>query len=438
MARTSRAVVNQAWLAEVKLFPLLLTAVATGVAGACANASAPPGGPPDPLPPVVTGVTPASGTTDVQPREVEISFDEVISEVPQGAQDLGALVFISPKSGVPRVSWHRTRITIRPREGFQPNRVYTVEVRPGITDLRSNKIDTAIRVVFSTGGPIPDTRVSGAAFDWVAGRPAGRALIEAIAPDSTTYQTLADSVGRFELHNVPPGGYVLRAVIDRNNNRELEPLEPWDTTSIVITADVRAELYAFQHDTLPMRVQTVAYNDSLNELRLVFDKPFAPGATITPAQFRLISADSVVVPIDSIITLPQRRLADSLVRQQREDSIARAQADTTEAGRARADSIARQRVADSIAAVAREAEQRRLEAQRRGIRLAPVDTTPPPRLSRPVPFAEIFLKPATTLEPGTTYILTAEGLQSISGTTSPTPARGFAVPRRQPPRDSLR
>jgi hypothetical protein len=417
----------------------LLTLAATVTGFACANASAPPGGPPDLMPPVVMSITPASGSTDIQPREVVVQFNEVISEVPRGAQDLGALVFISPKSGVPQVSWGRSRITIRPRRGFRENTIYTVEIQPGIMDLRSNVLDSALRIVFTTGGDIPDTKVSGVAFDWTGGRPAGRALIEAISTDSVVYQTLADSAGRFVLQHVPPGSYLLRAIIDRNSNRELEPLEPWDTTRLVITADVTAELYAFQHDTLPMRIQSMSYSDSTRELRVTFDKPLAPGSGFAPAQFRLRGADSLPVGISRVITLPERQAADSVRRQQRQDSLARAGLDTTAAGRARADSVARQRTADSLAAEARLAEEQRLAAIRQAGRpAARIDTTPLPRMRRPLPFAELVLVLDSALTPGGTYVLSATGLRSLSGTETPTPSRTIVIPRRPPARDTAR
>lgn len=401
---------------------------------ACANVAAPTGGPEDFAPPVVVSITPGSGQTDIRPREVVVQFNEVISEMPRGAQDLGSLVFISPKSGVPRVDWGRNRITIRPRDGFRVNTVYTVEIRPGITDLRTNVLDSAIRIVFTTGGEIPETRVSGAVFDWVAGRPAALALVEAIAPDSTRYQTLADSVGRYSLHHLPATRYVLRAVIDRNNNRDLERLEPWDTVGVMVTADATADLYAFQHDTLPMRVQTVTYDDSLAELRVTFDKPFAPEFVLDPAMFTLVGPDSTPIAITRVITGPERRVADSVRRVERADSVAQAQRDTTAAGRARADSLERQRIADSVTAAARQAEQMRRDAIRRGGRPAPVvDSTPPPKMNRPQPFADIILVPAQPLSETTSYRLSATGLRSISGTTTPTPARTFAVPRRPPP-----
>ncbi len=421
-------------VAVVKVATTFLATAAAFMYG-CANASAPPGGPPDIEPPVVVSITPASGSTDILPKEVELRFNEVVSETPQGAQELAALVFISPRSGDPRVSWGRNRITIRPRNGFKDSTVYTVELRPGLMDLRSNALDSAIRIVFSTGGDIPNTKVSGAVFDWVAGKPAAKALVEAIAPDSTTYQTLADSVGRFSIQHLPATRFVIRAIIDRNNNRELERLEPWDTVGLVVTEDASTDLYVFQHDTLPVRIQSIAYIDSLAQLRVVFDKPFKPGFVPEPSMFTLMNKDSLPLQVNGVVTIVERQLQDSIARVAREDSTARANRDTTEEGRARADSVEKKRVADSLTAVARLEEERRREALfRRDRPVARVDTVPPPKMNRPVPFSELFLILAEPLTEEASYILKAERLQSLSGVETPTPLRGFTVPKRPPAR----
>ncbi len=86
-----------------------------------------------------------------------------------GTGDLEKLILLSPTKGIPVVSWKRNRITVRPREGWQPNRVYRVELLPGLQDLRRNKSDTTTILTFSTGGPIPSDTLSGLAIDWVQG-----------------------------------------------------------------------------------------------------------------------------------------------------------------------------------------------------------------------------------------------------------------------------
>ena len=402
----------------------------------CANQTSPPGGPPDLAAPLVLKVTPQNNTVGTKPNVVVLQFDEVISETPLGAKDIADLVFISPKSGVPKVDWDRTKIEIRPSQGWKPNTVYSVVIKRGLQDLRNNGIDSTIRLVFSTGGPIPTTRISGVAFDWAAGTGLSGALVEAIAPDSTTYQVVADSTGRYVLQYVPPGPYLLRAYGDRNTNRSLDPIEVWDSVSVTLTQSADIEFYGFTHDTVGVRVAEVTPQDSL-VLKVVFDKPYAPGRLFGPEDIVIKRADSSLVRVRSVQTIPERALADSLRAKVRADSVARVSAlrDSTPALRARTDSLARVKRADSLAAVARaERDARARLAVRRGRPGAPIDTTPPPKLRRPVVYKEIYVTLDTVLAPQKQFRLSVANLRSLSGTVR-SPSRTFTTPRAVP-RDS--
>lgn len=416
--------------------------VATGIGAACANPSEPPGGPPDADAPMVVRITPDSGNVVARPKEVVVQFDEVISESPRGAQDLASLVFISPKSGVPEVDWNRTSISIRPSRGWKPNTVYSITVNPGILDLRQNALDSTIRTVFSTGGAIPNTRISGAAFDWTLGRPAPRALIEALAIDSvrkdtTFYQALADSSGRFELRYLPMGPYLLRAVLDRNSNRGLEPLEPWDTVRVTVTENVVEDLYAFVHDTVGLRISDIAVSDSGRTLKLAFDKPFAPGQLWTPERVRIVNQDgSLAVAVARVSTPPERAAADSVRAKAIADSTMRANLDTTAAGRARADSLARRRTTDSIANAERAAREARRLALLRGERPVVRDTTPPPKFQRPLLYNELFVTLAQPLPDNTRLRAVVTGARGLSGIARDA-TREFTTPKAPPRPDSV-
>ena len=87
------------------------------------------------------------------------------------------------------MSWRRDRITVRPDEGWQPNRVYRVELLPGVADLRRNRLDSGAVVTFTTGAPRPATRFEGTVVDWTSARPAPGALVVAmLLPDSLPYR----------------------------------------------------------------------------------------------------------------------------------------------------------------------------------------------------------------------------------------------------------
>ena len=306
---------------------------------ACASASPPPGGPPDSEPPRLVKITPDTGAVSVRPPKVVFRFDEVVSERPQGAATLAGLFLISPRDGEPRVDWDREAIEVRPRRGWRPNTVYTVTMLPGLVDLRSNVRKDGATAVFSTGPTIPDTRITGIAFDWIAGGPLPKAFVEATTPDSVVYVTGADSVGRFTFRHLPPGPYIVRAFGDANANRVREPREAYDSATVTVVegtgADtVRApsvELLAFVHDTLGPRINAVTVRDSVT-LRVEFDKPLQEGSRLTRSDFTLKRGpDSTVV---AIALAEPARDADARAAQEREAASRR---DTT----ARQDSIER-------------------------------------------------------------------------------------------------
>jgi hypothetical protein len=282
-------------------------------------------------------VTPENAAVGAKLNAMVLQFDEVISETPIGAKDLADLVFISPRSGIPKVKWGRSKLEIRPSKGWKPNTVYSVMIKNGLQDLRNNAIDTTIQLVFSTGGPIPTTRIAGVAFDWVAGAGLPGAIIEAMAADSTTYQAVADTKGRYLLQYVPPGPYLVRAYGDRNSNRALDPIESWDSVRVTLTQSADIEFYSFPHDTVGLRVASVTPMDS-GMVKVVFDKPYASGSTFGIEDIIITRPDSSRVRVRSVQTSAQRAQADSLRAAARADSLARvaSRSDSTPALRARA------------------------------------------------------------------------------------------------------
>ena len=406
---------------------------------ACANQGAPPGGAPDLAPPMLLKVTPENAAVGAKLNAMVLQFDEVISETPIGAKDLADLVFISPRSGIPKVKWGRSKLEIRPSKGWKPNTVYSVMIKNGLQDLRNNAIDTTMQLVFSTGGPIPTTRIAGVAFDWVAGAGLSGAIIEAVAADSTTYQAVADTKGRYLLQYVPPGPYLVRAYGDRNSNRALDPIEAWDSVRVTLTQSADIEFYSFPHDTVGLRVASVTPMDS-GMVKVVFDKPYASESTFGVEDIIITRPDSSRVRVRSVQTSAQRAQADSLRAAARADSLARvaSRSDSTPALRARADSLARIKRADSVAAAARaardaRAREARARASTRGARSAPpVDTLPPPKMRRPAVSPELFVTLDTALAPQTQFRLSVTNVRSLSGTVR-SPSRTFTTPRAPKP-----
>jgi hypothetical protein len=392
---------------------LLVGAIA--LLGGCASPGAPPGGPPDAEPPRVLGTTPASLGTNVRPRAVVFQFDEVVSEVPRNGTDLSALVLVSPRSGSPDVDWNRRAIAVRAGRGWRANTTYTVTLLPGLVDLRGNARDSATVVVFSTGAAIAGSRVTGAVFDWVSGSPAPRALVEAIAADSTVYLAQSDSSGRFSLRNIPPGSYTVRGILDQNNNRALDPRELFDSVMVTVADSAAVELLAFVHDTIGPRIQTVTVRDSLT-LRVQFDKPILPAQAIDTSIFTLLGPDSARVRIavaqraalfDSLDAVRQRAVSDSMQR-------AAAARDTTTPPRPPTPPVPA-----PPAAVVDTARARADSARR------------PPRPSRPSPTSEVVIRLAAPLPASTSFTLQATGVRGLTGAAR-TSERTFSTPKPPP------
>lgn len=381
----------------------------------CAQLGSPPGGPEDHSAPHLLRISPDTNALNARPKSVQLQFDEIVNERPaRGGDNLSALFLISPRHGRVDVKWHRSRIEIRPRRGWQANTTYVLTQLAGVGDLRGNSDSAQHQYIFSTGPTRAASLIRGEVFDWATGQPAPKAYVEAIhLPDSLTYGEYADSLGRFVVRYLPPGRYLVRGIIDANNNRVLDRRELFDTATVSLTDSASHEMLAFVHDSVGAGLTEVEVRDSLT-LRSRFDRPLRPGAPLSASQFALRAADSSVVPIVSVTlgSVFEKQEADSAKAKEVADSIARAR---------QADSIAR-----ANPRAARPPSPTQPPARRAGA--AARDTTPRPKMSAPVPETYAILKLGRALTPATTYRLRADSLRSLMGIAR-TSDRVFIAPR---------
>ena len=376
---------------------------------ACARIEPPPGGPPDTSPPQLLATRPDSFARIPGFRgSVEFRFDEVISEGSSanegtGTGDLEKLVILSPSTKVPDVSWHRDRIDVRPNGGWQPDRVYRVELLPGVTDLRRNRSDPGAVLTFTTGAPLPATSIQGTVVDWTTGRPAPAALVEAILlPDSLPYRGVTDSSGHISLGPLPAGDYLVRGVLDQNHNMRLDPREAFDSVRLARGKTSAGELWAFVHDTTPPRIRTITVADSISAT-IELTQSLDPRQRLTPAAATVrLLPDSTPVRVASLLPKP---VDDSLHARQgaARDTTAR---DTT--------------VRDTTG------------PRRPGIAAA----EPKPLTSRPPLTDRLVLRVQRAWKPDTKYAVDIRGLRNVTGVAgNPT---GVLTVSKAPAPDSLR
>ena len=390
------------------MMPARPMAVERGVAGfallalaACARIEPPPGGPPDTAPPRLESSSPAPlASLPGFDGEVEFRFNEVVSEGGTASQgtgmgDLERLVVLSPTTRVPEVRWRRNRITVRPREGWQPNTVYRVELLPGVTDLRNNRSTAGTTVItFTTGGAMPTDTLRGRVWDWTTGRPAGGALIEAaLLPDTLIYRFVADSSGGFVLSPLPAGTYLITAAADPDRDRRRTGREAFDSARVTSGTADSVELWMFPHDSTAPRLAELTSTDSLS-IRLRFSQQLDPYQALDSVRVSVhLLPDSTAVAagplmreaaFDSLYRRSVPAPADSLAR----DTLAR-------------DSLVPDLLADSLRA--------RADSGRK----TPGDVGPQP--SRPTLSDRLALRVEAPLISGRRYAIVVQGIRNASG-----------------------
>ena len=404
------------WLAQLRqLVPAPLRLCVLAPVLACARMEPPPGGPPDAVPPQLVATVPDSmAQLPGYHGDVEFRFDEVISEgstanTGTGTGDLEKLILLSPTTRVPDVNWRRSRITVRPAEGWKPDRVYRVELLPGVTDLRRNRSDEGKVVTFSTGGPPPSTTLQGIVVDWTSARPAAAALVVALLlPDSLPYRALADSSGHFTLGPLPAGDYVVSGVLDQNSNHVADLREAFDSVRLARGRTNAGELWAFVHDTTPPRIRTVTVQDSVSAT-IELSQPTDPRTHLAPsAAIVALLPDSSRVPVVSLLP---KSLDDSL------HAAAAAKADTLRPDSLRADTLQ----ADTTLAPRRGVGVRGRAAEQN----QPL-TTRPPLADR------LVVRVGRPWTPGAHYAITLRGLRNVTGVAADATGT-LVVPERQAP-----
>ena len=416
MARPARRSRRQAQIAR------LLLAGAAGLVLACASVGDPPGGPPDVAPPRIISIKPESGAVVPDFKDnVVIQFDETVDEQPGGrggggegttsaVAGLAQQILLSPVAGPVKVSWHRSTISVKPKEGWK-RRVYRLQVLPGFYDLRRNRFDSSATVLFSTGPEIGHARIGGIALKLVEQTILLRALIEAVPlPDTVGYLTVADSGGQFNLENLHPGRYIVYAMTDENGDRRRGLREAYDSVEVTLDSSANVALYTFPHDTVPPRTRTATFVDSVT-VRVEFSQPLDPTKSLDTTNLHVLELpDSTPVAVGQILT---QRQFDSLLNAAhlKADSEAQAARDTA------------REVRDSAARVRPPAP-------------APPPPPPPPArpsahpavkqyvdtalvrqllARRPVPSDKIVVKLVRPLKPETRYVVRVHGATNLLG-----------------------
>ena len=416
---------------------------------ACARIEPPPGGPPDLKPPVLVSITPESLSVNAGfDGDVNFIFSEVVSEGGSPSQgygtgDLERLVLLSPTNKVPVVQWHRSRISVRPREGWAPNRVYRVQLLPGVADIRNNKGVRGGLVTFTTGAPVPDYTLRGAAYDWTASQPMRGGLIQAVLePDSLVYKATTDSSGTYVFGPLPRGTYLVYVGFDQNRNGKIDPREAFDSVRVEPDSGKVPEIFAFIHDTTPPRLTPPTVQDSVT-LNLTFTQKLDPYRTYDSTAVRvLLLPDSTPLVVRRVMTAAEfdslskgdRTRADS-AQKARMDSLAKSRAGADSGKAARPDTM-KKATPDTTKKAKPDSVPGAPGARIPGA-LPPgpggaFGPRPPVKLSRPPLSDRLVVRLGQPVSPGTKYLVETHDVKNVTGVLG-SPKAGFEVPKRPKP-----
>ncbi|HEU0299508.1 MAG TPA: Ig-like domain-containing protein, partial [Longimicrobium sp.] len=279
------------------LSTLAALAWAMATAPGCAHVEAPSGGPADSAAPALVSTRPDTmAMLQGLVGAVEFEFDEALSE-----QGLEEAVTVSPRLGPVSVGLDGRRIRVKPRRGWRPGIIYQVEVAAGLQDRFSNRRREPVRLVFSTGPAIPDTRAGGVVTDRLTGQPPTEARVDAMRlADSLVYSTRTDSTGGFVFRQIPEGEYRLRAYKDNNRNQRPDSFEPRDSATVTLAVGQAptAQLAVLLPDTTPPTVRSARMAAGWVEVR--FDDYLDPGQPLSVDQVLLIGPDGAAVPLSAV------------------------------------------------------------------------------------------------------------------------------------------
>ena len=182
----------------------------------------PGGGPYDETPPSFVGSRPGPNQVRVNPKKIELFFDENIK-----LDNPFTKVIVSPPQSIaPVVKSNAKTVTVELKDTLKPNTTYTIDFTDAIRDNNEGNTLESFSVAFSTGDVIDTMRISGTILSAENLEPQ-KGIVVGIHSDlsdsafvSKPFERISksDENGKFNIYNITPGKYKIYALKDINNN----------------------------------------------------------------------------------------------------------------------------------------------------------------------------------------------------------------------------
>ncbi|MDD2683904.1 MAG: Ig-like domain-containing protein [Candidatus Cloacimonetes bacterium] len=202
----------------LKLVPLLIICL---ILMACGSKKGPTGGDPDLIKPKVLSTSPAE-LGDISSGLIEIDFDK-----PMDKSSITNAIYFYPPISERSISLSRQTLSIRIKEKLLPDTNYFVTLSTRLKDTRGNALDQAQSLVFRSGNP-PLSKLSGL-ISYTDSQDKDKPInLSLFSADSLMVIMKEVTGSSYEINNLNPASYILRAYIDKNfNGRYDQTAEPF-------------------------------------------------------------------------------------------------------------------------------------------------------------------------------------------------------------------
>jgi len=251
----------------------------------CAHKMAPTGGPEDKTPPIIINTFPSPDSVNVRDLEyIEIEFSENIKKT-----SLSGNYWLVPElPGGLKIKWKGSRkLRFYPADSLFTNQTYVLTLGTGIKDNHNNGLEAPFQLAFSTGAALDSGSIYGTVYAdklekdvYVYAYP----LRDGVLPDTflfrqPRYYTQINSRGGFQFTHLPPGGYRVIALLDKDYDKvyrlgaDMIGIPFCDVEIDSQSPNFRnLNLYLIKEDTIAPRIQSLD-TVSVREIHLTFNEP---------------------------------------------------------------------------------------------------------------------------------------------------------------------
>ena len=222
---------------------MLFCSTAVFLAG-CANVVMPSGGEKDTTAPKFISSSPENGSTNIQPKEIQINFNEFIE-----LKNKRDNIIISPPIQNYKVIGKRKSVVVEIADTLKDDATYSIQFGESIRDLREGNAIKGFEYVFSTGDQLDSLSLEGKVIDAFTkdSIPESSLLLYKNFDDSVVkntrpfYYTKVTSEGSYSFEHLKEGDYNVYGLKDLNGNLKYDP----------------GEKVGFYPDTLRLKSDTV-------------------------------------------------------------------------------------------------------------------------------------------------------------------------------------